>query len=639
MLTFALVVARKGLRLPAPVGAVLGDASLTEVPFRARRHLSWTSPSGAVAFGGWQHTGDDDPIGSRWHEADGGLTAFTGHVWPRSGPWRGEHSWAAGLAEHFRAHPPSEGTDELLGLFTAVSLAADGQGTVATDPLGLGLVYRAESPSMTVLASRASLVARLVTAETNVRPRRDALGAFWLAYSVHPMGLRTGYEGVEVLPPGAVVRIDPATGARLDEPARRPWRFASTPDCDPHDFIEQVQSDIATSIRAACAMPVANHIIDITGGKDSRLVLAVTLGEKLERAFTCRTSGAPDLPDVVAARHIAAAFDLPHGVNVVDPRGRSWRAKRNAAIERCGYAPPPDRETTMRLTVGTHLGMRNLCETHASCPPHGDSVVLSGLTGELLRTNFPPTTRHRVLDDLDTFFRVDLRYGMAGILRPEMRRHYDNEIWRMVFADLSTGDGPQDVIDSFYLRNRLRRWFGTFREVDEQNAVYPLYSPVGVRAAFEMGVTDRHNEFFHYEITRRSSPELFALPFAKGTWQEQKRVPWVRRTTPHEPIAPPPVPFPRAPNPFRGPGARGQERTARLDERTRMELGDIEIMRRYLVDDAPESLRDIIDPAGVTAALERFTELTEASKRQLYGALSAAIWLGEADINYRADDD
>jgi hypothetical protein len=58
-------------------------------------------------------------------------------------------------------------------------------------------------------------------------------------------------------------------------------------------------------------------------------------------------------------------------------------------------------------------------------------------------------------------------------------------------------------------------------------------------------------------------------------------------------------------------------------------------MRKYLVDDTSNPVHELVDRSRVAALLERFAELTDAAKRQMYGALSAAIWLGHADIAYR----
>jgi hypothetical protein len=631
MLTFAVAVAEQGQRVPVAVTALLSEVTLDEVPFFARRHVLWSAPSGSVVFAGWQDTTEvEDPIGGRWHHGDGGLTAFTGHAWPRARAWYGGQPWAAQLAEFFRAQPLATGTDGLLGIFTAVSLDASGRGAIGGDALGLGLTYWGRAHGVMVFSSRASIVARAIATVCGSRPRRDAFGAGWLAFSVHPMGSRTGFEGVEALPSGATVRIDPSDGAFIERPSPRHWRFRVPPECDPHDLIGELYADIATAVRTAAAMPVDRHVLSLTGGKDSRLIFAVALADGLADHFEYRTSGSADLPDVVIAQEIARTFGLSHQVNVVDPLGQQWRARRSGVLRDRGIAPPPDRETLMRMTVGSHLGVRNVCEPQTSCPPHGDAVAVSGLTGELLRTQFAGSSRLRAVEDLDEFFHVDLRYGMAGILHPEVRQVYERELWQEVFHDLEPGDTPQDVVDVFYLRHRLRRWSGTAREVDELNQLFPLSSPVGVRAAFAMGTRDRRAEWFHHEITRRASKQLAHIPFAKSSW------PKPAPAGAGSPSAvPPPLPPLREPAPFAAPNARPPARTTRHDQQMQNEATDIEIMRKYLVDDTSNPVHELVDRSRVAALLERFAELTDAAKRQMYGALSAAIWLGHADIAYR----
>jgi hypothetical protein len=73
-------------------------------------------------------------------------------------------------------------------------------------------------------------------------------------------------------------------------------------------------------------------------------------------------------------------------------------------------------------------------------------------------------------------------------------------------------------------------------------------------------------------------------------------------------------------------------RTARGDRRAQTAATDLDIMRRFLGEDAPSALFEIIDPVATRRALDQFHTLREPQRRQLYGALSAAIWLGGHEI-------
>jgi hypothetical protein len=68
------------------------------------------------------------------------------------------------------------------------------------------------------------------------------------------------------------------------------------------------------------------------------------------------------------------------------------------------------------------------------------------------------------------------------------------------------------------------------------------------------------------------------------------------------------------------------------DRRRRSEGDDVEVMRRFLLDEPSNPVFDLIDRTRVEAAVTDFDGLAEPSKRQLYGALTAAIWLGGHEI-------
>ena len=73
-------------------------------------------------------------------------------------------------------------------------------------------------------------------------------------------------------------------------------------------------------------------------------------------------------------------------------------------------------------------------------------------------------------------------------------------------------------------------------------------------------------------------------------------------------------------------------RTVNRERRAETEAIDLGIMRDFLRYDPSNSVFDIIDPVATHEALDRFSSLTAPEKMQLYGALTAAIWLGGHEI-------
>jgi hypothetical protein len=252
------------------------------------------------------------------------------------------------------------------------------------------------------------------------------------------------------------------------------------------------------------------------------------------------------------------------------------------------------------------------------------------LFGEILRTNFPRAgafpSKARVAD-----LHNDLKYGTAAILRPEALAHYRRETHRLLFDGCLPTDTPQDVVDRFFFRNWQRRWFGSAQEVDSEGRVFPLYSNAGIRLGFRLGGENRSREWIHYELIRRACEPLLHMSFADGGWPAGAGGGLVPAQPHNEPV-------PTVPRVFNGrapvPPARTTKvkRTAGRDRRAATEAVDLDIMNRFLRDDPSNPLFDIVDPVATAHALDRFDTLTIREKLQLYGALTAAIWLGGHEI-------
>jgi hypothetical protein len=327
------------------------------------------------------------------------------------------------------------------------------------------------------------------------------------------------------------------------------------------------------------------------------------------------------------ARQIAESFGLRHVVNPGRAESWAWRQTIDAAVRDGGHAEASSREIALRITAWTCSGARNVFEPHLGRPPSGDRVLLSGLCGETLRTNYPTSTRFRSKEQVANF-PTELKFGTAGILRPGVLAHYRREIHGLLLDGCLETDSPQDVADAFYIRNRLRRWFGTEQEIDSQSRAFPLYSISAVRLAFVIGAESRHAEWIHYRLMRQACEPLVHMAFANGGWPvgaDGGLVPPRRHREP-APAAPPTI---------KGPVARPSkplERTAGRDQRAKVAALDLDIMRRFLRDDPSSSLFEIFDPVATQQALDRFASLTERQRVQLYGALTAAIWLGGYEI-------
>jgi hypothetical protein len=271
--------------------------------------------------------------------------------------------------------------------------------------------------------------------------------------------------------------------------------------------------------------------------------------------------------------------------------------------------------------------MRNVGEPHVGRLSQGGRLLLSGLCGEGLRTNYHGSTKLRSKHEA-AGFPDNIKFGAAAILHRHAFARYRAEVHELLFETATEDDSPQDVIDSFYLRHRLRRWLGPTQEIDSQDRVFPLYSMTAMRLAFAIGAENRHAEWIHHRVMSAAFEPLVHAPFATSGWPpgagDLVRPACHGDPVPAAPSRPPPDNLVHAPRPA--------IRNVRREHRAKVRNTDLEIMRRMLRHDSANPAFELIDATAAQRALDRFETLPESQRLQLYGALSAVIWLGGHEV-------
>jgi hypothetical protein len=237
----------------------------------------------------------------------------------------------------------------------------------------------------------------------------------------------------------------------------------------------------------------------------------------------------------------------------------------------------------------------------------------------------------------ENFTEYEKRCDRLGLLNGDVRAEYAKTLRAEVSERLDTGGcTPEDLLDAFYIRSRLRRWFGTSDEIGEQFRVIPLYSLRGAQAAFALGPIKRRGEFLHFEVMRRACDKLAKMPFANATWSNAVAS---SLSDPDEYRKPP----------------QTATSTAAVDwQATRLEARR-DVLESYLLDEPSNPVFDVISRDAVQKVLSRRRKTTRAlwhratrrqppavpdslALRELYGALTAAVWLGHHEIPARAGE-
>ncbi|MBI4728922.1 MAG: hypothetical protein HY775_05395 [Acidobacteria bacterium] len=600
MNAFVVITSKRGAPIPRALLRSLAKPDLPDVPFRPDAHLLWTNDPGTVAYVGWQAATWRAGIGSHWHVGEDALTAWSGLVLPRGSAWPRSGSWAAGLADLYRRRGPLECLEDLVGIHTTCRLACDGEGTIVSDPWGIGTLFWAEDGDVVAVSNRTTLAARAVSA----RPERDPLGMGWLPFVGYIIGSSTGLRGVSVVPHGAYVRINRSGRAEVAHWNRAVWMGEE--GVPREELLRRVRDDLLGNVASLVGIPAAERKAGLTGGKDTRLILALLFEAGALGSMSWVTTGLPHHPDVIVARELAARLRLDHEVEEPRPLGLGTEELLDA-VRADAY-----------MFTGM-LGSWNLKRRGSRQP--ADAVVFSGVFGETLRAFY---TKNRTLgswEEVERYFRP-ARLDFAKIVLPEACEQYAGVI-RDSFAELrERGVRSEDAPDAFYLRHRMRRWFGTDQQLTPWLPAFPLQSLEALRAGFRLGLHARQIDGLHFELVRGLAPELSKLPFALDRWHEDnwRGLPDAEEYLRVEPCM----------------AAAGAEtplwqRIAWPRSRT--------LLQEYLLADPSNPLFGVINRRALERALLPEDPPPSSVVEALYATLTAAVWLASDELVQRCGEE
>ncbi|WP_037507223.1 hypothetical protein, partial [Rhizorhabdus wittichii] len=259
---------------------------------RAEAHLlpdQVTTGHQPDAAGGWHfaayatRTHFYAPEAQLWQQAGQGACAIHGLIW-RSVDGRPVLLDAAAVAA-LLDRPGAELPADVMGEYAVARLHPDGTLDAFSDRAGLHQLFHG-TQGQAVLANRAGLVATLLDDWTS-----DPAGLRWLPAIGYRVGTATAYRAVAQLGQERRIGIGPAGTAitTMADPVIRfdgPRGFSAALDPLLDEGIVQAQAAIRLGIPADGAID-----LPITGGKDSRVVLALCLAAGLRDRLRLFTRG------------------------------------------------------------------------------------------------------------------------------------------------------------------------------------------------------------------------------------------------------------------------------------------------------------------------------------------------------------
>ena len=468
---------------------------------------AWTAPSGSAALASVSHR-PERTGGVRYvHCEDGQMACFAG----RPFRWVGdsETDGRAPLDPLFYLAPIEDWTSTLDG--RAVAARYDDATRVLdlwTDPLGSYPVFATECDGVRWISNSAEALRALRGSdEENPVVLASLVGGGW-SLSGHPR-----WAGVERLPRGVVHHYTPEVPNARTEllPIERIAALFGA-GWDSRDAAEV----LVAALQGLADWPGRPNLVSVTGGRDSRLVLAAALRAGFD--FTGITEGPDEDPDVAIGRLLCQTVGIPHDsfVRTSEPHGTKYtdpeRAARIIDLVCSG---------TASLEGGSLL----------LGPPRSGPLVLrdgplvlwhSGQGGESARAFYglgKGLDRDGLVRYLSQRF-LNTRPWRDDILSPEGRHIVESLLGGRVDEMLRAGVAAVDVPDAFYLLSRMGLWAGPTHSWIElvRDPTSPLWSSRLLPHLLGAQPDERTREVFHLRVLQILAPELVNLPFAQAPY-------------------------------------------------------------------------------------------------------------------------
>ena len=261
-------------------------------------------------------------------------------------------------------------------------------------------------------------------------------------------------------------------------------------DLDTSPYIEEVIEHLLAETRNTCDS--ANQIvISLTGGMDSRLLLALVLGSAAQTPIKAVTGGTPWSMDVVLAGALSKITHTPHtriGYEGPDLAGFMSEAKR--------YAFHFNGDTSAKRAL------------RQGCYPIGETRLTGG-AGEIYRgyyyglidtdsTRKPSRIAQNVWEK-----NIKRRHGIFDIADRSMTELLRQRLFNIFRGYETFACSPHDLVDAFYLFERYSRWGALVTRRVWIDIRSPLACPSAIRSAYKIpGNIGEHSKLHETCISR-----------------------------------------------------------------------------------------------------------------------------------------
>ncbi|MBM7848885.1 hypothetical protein [Arthrobacter roseus] len=381
--------------------------------------------------------------------------------------------------------------------------------SILPDPLGGGLVFVHDDEDGTSMSSDLhSLI--IFLGSLGKKPAKS------LAYLASIISTGNGglvpasYENISVLEQFDFAEID-REGVRIETYTAKNEFFER--NISFHDSVDITAGEIRMNLEVASSSEYQSKTAHLTGGFDSRLVLAglTATGSSDRYRFFC--SGRKDSPDKSVAEKLAAEFSL---TMTEHPGGRATVAPSSF---KDNFLKP------MQYSAGIIPGQLMGPIT----ADIGGSIILSGGYGECLRSFYGAggglVGRKGAQEAArsmwgNTGFSED---ASNSLLSRRLQDHLVDQLSLLIKSAKMLGIRDEAVLDYLYLNTRNRYYVGEISRLWSSDVARfdPLYTLSGPATALSMDVVSRAANVLGFDLMIKLNPHLASLPFDTPRYSDE----------------------------------------------------------------------------------------------------------------------
>lgn len=426
------------------------------------------------------------------------ITALQGYIWEKD-QLENIPLNATDLSGKLKYESCEQVRNECNGEYSVIKLSSNGECLVFNDRLSVEPIYYAEERGRIIISNRIRLIKDLLE-----KWDYDIETLNWLSVVGYIIGNGTSTKQIKRLEQGAYIEVQ---NGQLKIHENNLFMFNS------QDIKEQVEKDEDAFINESIEHCVKNisvileknptAAVPLSGGKDSRAVLALILRAGQHKTINAYTNGVETHPDVIVAKEIAEHYGVQLVIN--EPKKPGETAVEDILLKLMGSVFQTD-------------GMLGLWDARGYYSPR-DQLVMPGFIGEVYREKHKKVDLSTV-DRACRFFHHMNLFDPAKVMHNSVRIIYERLLRKKIEYYLAHGAKLTDIPEVIYTTEKVPSWIGVLRRNDgySDTFVAPLNTENFVKLSFLQGYEQREMERIHFEIINRTDSWLTELPFANDKW-------------------------------------------------------------------------------------------------------------------------